>query len=74
MLKRFLIVLMVMLFVCAPLFSANAQDDLKKEVKFLKQRVQQLEEKLKEQEESAAQDEEAQKEERKELAAILEAL
>jgi len=74
MLKRFLVLLVAIVFVCAPLFSANAQEDLKKEVEFLKQRVQQLEEKLNEQEQSAAQDEEAQKEHRKELAAILEAL
>jgi high affinity Mn2+ porin len=74
MLKRFLIVLVAMLFVCAPLFSANAQDDLKKEVEFLKQRVQQLEEKLKAQEESAVQDKEAQEETRKELAFVREAL
>ena len=74
MLKRFLVLFVAMVFVCAPLFSANAQDDLKKEVEFLKQRVQELEEKIKAQEQSAVQDEETQKEHRKELAAILEAL
>jgi high affinity Mn2+ porin len=74
MLKRFLVLLMVMVFVCAPLFSANAQEDLNKEVEFLKQRVQELEEKIEEQEESADQDEEALKGYRKELAAILEFL
>jgi high affinity Mn2+ porin len=74
MLKRFLIVLVAMLFVCAPLFSANAEKNLNKEVEFLKQRIQQLEEKLKALEQSAVQDEEAQNEHRKELAALREAL
>jgi high affinity Mn2+ porin len=74
MLKRFLIVLVAMLFVCAPLFSANAQEDLNKEVEFLKQRVQELEEKIEAQEQSADPDEEALTKNRKELAAILEFL
>jgi high affinity Mn2+ porin len=74
MLKRFLVLLAAMLFVCVPLFSVDAQEDLKRELDALKQRVQQLEEKLKEQEQRDAQTKEAQKEHRKELSAIVEAL
>jgi high affinity Mn2+ porin len=72
--KGFLVLFAALLFAVAPLFTANAQDDLKREHEALKQRVQQLEEKLKEQEESSSQDEEDQEEERKELAVLREAL
>ena len=74
MLKRLLVLFVTIVFVCAPLFSANAQEDPKRELDSLKKRVTQLEEKIKEQEQSAAQTEKDQKEHRKELAAILEAL
>jgi len=74
MLERFLVLLVVIVFVFAPFVSANAQEDLKREVDFLKQRVQQLEEKIKEQEQSAVQTEETQQEHGRELAAIWEAL
>jgi high affinity Mn2+ porin len=73
MLKRLLVLLVAMLFVFAPLFSVNAQEDLKRELEALKQRVEQLEKKLKEQENKAIQVEEAQKEHMKELSAIVEA-
>ena len=74
MLKRFLVLFVAMVFVCTPLFSADAQENLQKELDSLKKRVEQLEEKIKEQEQSVAQDEETQKEHRKELAAIWEVL
>lgn len=72
--RLFLFLLAVMLSVCTPSVSANAQEDLKRELDSLKKRVEQLEEKIKEQEQSAAQTEETQQEHRKELAAIREAL
>jgi high affinity Mn2+ porin len=74
MLKLLLSLLAVMLFVCTPFVSSNAQEDLKRELDSLKQRVEQLEKRLNEQEQNTAQTEETQKEHRKELAAILEVL
>ena len=72
--RSLLVLFSALLLSFAPLFSANAQEDLKRELEILKDRVQQLEEKLKEQESKAAQAEQAQKEQRKELSTIVEAL
>jgi len=72
--RSLLVLFSALLLSFAPLFSANAQEDLKRELEILKDRVRQLEEKLKEQESKAAQAEEAQKEQRKELSTIVEAL
>jgi high affinity Mn2+ porin len=72
--KGFLILFAAVLFAGVPLFTANAQEDLLRELEVLKKRVQQLEGKLKEQEQRAAESEEAQNEHRKALSAIVEAL
>jgi len=72
--KGFLVLFAALLFAVAPLFTANAQEDSKRELEVLKKRVQQLEEKLKKEENKTIQAEKVQEEHRKELSAILEAL
>ncbi|MGQ9510000.1 MAG: carbohydrate porin [Thermodesulfobacteriota bacterium] len=72
--KCFLIQFMAVIIVFLTSFTVNAQEDIKQEIKALKERVKELEDKLKEENLKTSKIEEGQKSFKDELSSIIEAL